>query len=162
MRRVAILVVVFAATLSAQPALPIPGGAIVWTDTAPNSANMYDPATGMTTVLSTAPTLIWPSGILVTKQRDVVFADFNGLTLTRVDVLGNESPVGLVTNTPNRIAEDHNGDFLIAAYATGSWGGKGGGSGRRRRSRRETSCSNRRRAGSLGMKARIKRSAGCV
>ncbi|NRA96583.1 MAG: hypothetical protein HRU14_10295 [Planctomycetes bacterium] len=128
MRRVAILVVVFAATLSAQPALPIPGGAIVWTDTAPNSANMYDPATGMTTVLSTAPTLIWPSGILVTKQRDVVFADFNGLTLTRVDVLGNESPVGLVTNTPNRIAEDHNGDFLIAAYATGSWGGTGGGS----------------------------------
>ena len=128
MRRTLAFIVFFAASLSAQPALPIPGGAVVWTDTAPNSANMYDPATGLTTVLDASPTLIWPSGILVTRQRDVVFADFNGLTLTRVDVLGNVSAAGLVTNTPNRIAQDHNGDFIVAGYATGSWGGTGGGS----------------------------------
>lgn len=130
MRRSVVLLLVAVASVSvfAQPPLPIPGGAVVWTDTAPPSANMFDPATGMTTVLDASPSLIWPSGILVTRQRDVVFADFNGLTLTRVDALGTATPAGIVTNTPNRIAQDHNGEFIIAAYATGSWGGTGGGS----------------------------------
>jgi len=89
---------------------------------------MYDPQTGTTTVLNSASTLIWPTGIVVTRDRDVVFADFNGLTLTRVDVLGNSAAAGLVTNTPNRIAQDHNGEFIVAGYATGSWGGTPGGS----------------------------------
>ncbi len=120
MRRVAVLFLLAAATASAQPLLPVPGGSIILTDSSPPTVSMYDPVTGSTAVLTNASTLVIPAGCVVTYQRDVVFTDWIGISIYRVDVLGNLTTVATgLLNQPTRVAQDHNGDII---YTGNAWG----------------------------------------
>ena len=120
MRRVAVLFLLAAATASAPPLLPVPGGSIILTDSSPPTVSMYDPVTGSTAVLTNASTLVIPAGCVVTYQRDVVFTDWIGISIYRVDVLGNLTTVATgLLNQPTRVAQDHNGDII---YTGNAWG----------------------------------------
>ena len=121
MRPPTILFLFVAATVSAQPLLPVPGGSLVYTESNPASVNLFDPGTLTTTPLTTATTaatLIAPSGCCVSATRDVIFADFTGVSIYRIDVLGNMTTMatGLLNNV-NRVIEDYNGDVVYTGNA---------------------------------------------
>ena len=120
MCRIALVVLLAAAVVSAQPLLPIPGGSVVLTDSSPPSVSLYDPITGSTAVLTADPTLVVPAGCIVTDQRDVVFTDWIGISIYRVDALGTLTTLATgLLNQPTRITQDHNGEFV---YTGNAWG----------------------------------------
>lgn len=120
MRRVAVLFLLAAATASAQPLLPVPGGNIILTDSSPPMVSMYDPITGSIAVLTADPLLVIPAGCVVTDQRDVVFSDWIGISIHRVDALGNLTTLATgLLNQPTRLTQDHNGDIV---YTGNAWG----------------------------------------
>ena len=121
MRRTAVAIILLATTICAQPLLPVPGGSLVYTESNPASVNLFDPGTLTTTPLTTATTaatLIAPSGCCVSATRDVIFADFTGVSIYRIDVLGNMTTMatGLLNNV-NRVIEDYNGDVVYSGNA---------------------------------------------
>ena len=94
-------------SVAAQPALPVPGGSVIFTDSNPPSVTLHDVNTGSSTVLTNSGTLVTPAGVTVAADRDVIFTDWLGLSMYRVDFLGNLTTVasGLLNN-PNRVIED--------------------------------------------------------
>lgn len=123
MRRTAVAVLLLAATLCAQapPPIPVPGGYVVITESNPASVSMMDPATLSSTPLTnmtTAAGLISPSGVCVSRNRDVIFADFTGVSIYRIDALGTMTTIGTgLLNNPVRVIEDHNGDIVYSGNA---------------------------------------------
>ena len=71
MRRFAVAMLLCAASVSAQPLLPIPGGSLVFTESNPPAVNLFDPLTLSVTPLTTptsAASLVVPSGICVSTN----------------------------------------------------------------------------------------------
>lgn len=119
MRRAAVLFLLVAASVSAQPLLPIPGGNLILTDSQPATVSMYDPnAGGPPVVLTQDPSLMVPSGSVVTDQRDVIFGDWLGVSINRVDALGNFTTMATgLLNNPTRLVQDYNGDIVFTGAA---------------------------------------------
>jgi len=119
MRHAVLFVALFALGASAQPLLPVPGENFIFTDSSPAAVSMYDPGTQSITPLTTGTfALSSPSGCFVTDQRDVVFGDFLGAAIYKVDVLGNETLLaGGLLNNPIRLTQDYNGDIVFTGNA---------------------------------------------
>jgi len=93
---------------------------VIFTDSNPPSVTLYDGSTGSSTVLTSSGTLVTPAGVTVAADRDVIFTDWLGLSMYRVDLLGNLTTVATgLLNNPNRVIEDYNGDIVFAGYALG-------------------------------------------
>lgn len=118
MRHAFVLVALLATVTFAQTA-PVRGGHLVFTDSNPPSVSVYDLATQTVSVVTPAMNgLTVPSGCFVTDQRDIVFGDFIGVGIHRVDILGTQTTLapGLLNN-PIRITQDYNGDFIFTGNA---------------------------------------------
>ncbi|MEE2713877.1 MAG: hypothetical protein VX913_13995 [Planctomycetota bacterium] len=121
MRRFAVAMLLCAASVSAQPLLPIPGGSLVFTESNPPAVNLFDPLTLSVTPLTTptsAASLVVPSGICVSTNRDIIFGDFTGVSIYRIDALGTMTTLstGLLNNVV-RLIEDYNGDIIYTGNA---------------------------------------------
>lgn len=118
MSRVVVVLAALAVCAVAQPLLPVPGNNLILTDSNPPTVSVFDPVTQSQTTLTTNPAMQIPAGAWVTDQRDVVVADFTGLSIHRVDMLGNftTAAAGLLNN-PIRVTQDYNGDIIYTGNA---------------------------------------------